>query len=113
MRFTLSSSVLNSQLQTLSRVINSKNSLPILDCILFEVADGKLTLTASDKSLVTEIQTVYAGLNSYQKSLLSAKELATLNALAAIDADALATVATVNLVLSESGTFPHNTSDGT
>ena len=55
MRFTLSSSVLNSQLQTLSRVINSKNSLPILDCILFEVADGKLTLTASDKENVMTV----------------------------------------------------------
>lgn len=52
MRFTLSSSILNNQLQTLSRVINSKNSLPILDCILFEVGDGQLTLTASDKENV-------------------------------------------------------------
>ena len=55
MRFTLSSSLLNSQLQTLSKVINSKNSLPILDCILFEVGDGQLTLTASDKENVMTI----------------------------------------------------------
>lgn len=52
MRFTLSSSVLNGQLLTLSRVINSKNSLPILDCFLFEVNNGQLTLTASDKENV-------------------------------------------------------------
>lgn len=52
MRFTLSSSTLNYQLQTLSKVINSKNSLPILDCFLFEVADGELTLTTSDKENV-------------------------------------------------------------
>ena len=48
MRFTLSSSALNNQLQTLAKVINSKNSLPILDCFLFEVRGGKLNVTASD-----------------------------------------------------------------
>lgn len=74
--------------------------------------DDLSTLTASDRSLVTEIQTVYAGLNSYQKSLLSAKELTTLNALAAVNAANLPEVATVNLVLSESGTFPHKTDNG-
>ena len=31
MRFTLSSSALNARLQSLAKVINSKNSLPILD----------------------------------------------------------------------------------
>lgn len=48
MRFTLSSSVLNSRLQTLSKVINSKNPLQILDCFLFECQDGELRVTASD-----------------------------------------------------------------
>ncbi len=48
MRFTVSSSELNSQLQTLSKVINSKNTLAILDCFLFEVANGKMKITASD-----------------------------------------------------------------
>lgn len=52
MRFTLSSSALNSRLQTLSKVINSKNSLPILDCFLFEVSNGQLTVTASDSENV-------------------------------------------------------------
>lgn len=74
--------------------------------------DDLSTLTASDRSLVTEIQTAYAGLNSYQKSLLSAKELTTLNALAAVNAADLPEVATVKLVLSESGTFPHKTDNG-
>ena len=49
MRITLSCAVLSSRLLTLSKVLNSKNSLQILDCILFEVNDGMLTLTASDK----------------------------------------------------------------
>lgn len=49
MRITLSSALLGSRLATLSKVQNSKNSLQILDCILFEVKEGKLYLTASDK----------------------------------------------------------------
>lgn len=52
MRFTLSSSALNSHLQTLAKVINSKNSLPILDCFLFEIAGGRLNITASDSENV-------------------------------------------------------------
>ena len=47
MQFTVSSSLLNSQLQTLVKVINSKSSMPILDCFLFEVSNGKLVVTAS------------------------------------------------------------------
>ena len=52
MRFTLSSSAISSRLSILSKVINSKNSLPILDCFLFEVADNQLTITASDSENV-------------------------------------------------------------
>ncbi|MBQ7424293.1 MAG: DNA polymerase III subunit beta [Prevotella sp.] len=48
MRLTLSSSALNSRLATLSKVINSKNSLAILDCFLFEVSNQQLIITASD-----------------------------------------------------------------
>ena len=49
MRITLSSTVLANRLIALQKVQNSKNSLQILDCILFEVNNGKLQLTASDK----------------------------------------------------------------
>lgn len=52
MRFTLSSSALNSRLQTLSKVINSKNSLPILDSFLFDIQDKQLNITASDSENV-------------------------------------------------------------
>ncbi|MBQ2779825.1 MAG: DNA polymerase III subunit beta [Bacteroidaceae bacterium] len=48
MNFTVSSSLLSSRLQTISRVINSKNTIPVLDCFLFELSGNKLTLTASD-----------------------------------------------------------------
>lgn len=48
MKFNVSSSKLFSQLQAVSRVINNKNSLPILDDVLFDLAGNTLTLTASD-----------------------------------------------------------------
>ncbi len=48
MNFTVSSSLLASRLQTISRVINSKNTIPVLDCVLFELEGNRLTLTASD-----------------------------------------------------------------
>ncbi len=48
MKFVVSSSDLLSHLQTIGRVINSKNTIPILDSFLFELFDGVLTLTASD-----------------------------------------------------------------
>lgn len=48
MRFTLSCTALNSRLQTLSKVINSKNSLSILESFLFQVHDGRMLITASD-----------------------------------------------------------------
>lgn len=74
--------------------------------------DDLTTLTASDKDFVVELQTAYAALNAYQKSLLTANERATLEALAKINANELPAVATVNLRLSESGTFPHKTDNG-
>lgn len=52
MRFTLSSTALNSRLQTLSKVINSKSSLSILESFLFQVQNGQLTITASDNDNV-------------------------------------------------------------
>ena len=48
MRFTVSSSALSSKLNMLVKVIGSKNSLPILDNFLFQVANGELSITASD-----------------------------------------------------------------
>lgn len=48
MRFTLSSTALSSKLIALSRVINSKNSMPILADFIFEIDGNTLRLTASD-----------------------------------------------------------------
>ena len=48
MKFTISSTGLLSHLQAISRVINSKSTLPILDNFLFKIESKKLILTASD-----------------------------------------------------------------
>ena len=54
-------------------------------------------LNANYKQLVKDIQTVYGGLNSYQKKMLSANETKRLDAVAKIDADSLTALAVVNL----------------
>lgn len=58
MRFVVSSTALLSHLQSISKVINSKNTLPILDCFLLELNDSTLTLTAADTEtrLVTSLE---------------------------------------------------------
>ena len=48
MKFTVSSSALLSLLATTGKVINSKNTLPILDYFLMELKDGELKVTTSD-----------------------------------------------------------------
>ena len=48
MKFIASSSALLSHLQAISRVINSKNTLPILECFLLKIEGKKLIATASD-----------------------------------------------------------------
>ncbi len=48
MKFVVSSVDLLSHLQNVSRVISSKNTLPILDNVLFNLDGNKLELTASD-----------------------------------------------------------------
>ena len=48
MDFVISSSQLLSHLQIVSRVVNSKNALPILDNVLLSIEDGFLRITASD-----------------------------------------------------------------
>ena len=60
MRFIVSSTVLSAHLQAISRVINSKNALPILDCFLFELQDGTLSVTVSDSetTMVTSLEVV-------------------------------------------------------
>jgi DNA polymerase-3 subunit beta len=56
MRLTVSSTSLASRLSALSKVFNSKNSMPILDCYLFDVNEKTLTITASDSENVMTTQ---------------------------------------------------------
>jgi DNA polymerase III subunit beta len=60
MKFIASSSALLSHLQAISRVINSKNTLPILECFLLNIEGLKLTATASDTetTLVTTLDLI-------------------------------------------------------
>ncbi len=48
MNFVVSSSSLLKHLQTISGVLTTSNTLPILDNFLFEISDGSLTVSASD-----------------------------------------------------------------
>ena len=48
MKFTVSSTSLLNRLQVVSRILNSKNTLAILDNFLFQLDNGQLTLTTSD-----------------------------------------------------------------
>lgn len=67
-------------------------------------------LNANYKTLVKDIQTVYGGLNSYQKKLLSANETKRLGAVAKIDADSLTALAVVKLAMgaNNDNNFPYN-----
>ena len=58
MRFTLSSTALSSKLFALAKVINSKNSLPILADFIFRTEGNTLYLTASDSenTMLTSIE---------------------------------------------------------
>lgn len=52
MKFVISSSLLSSRLQTLGRVISTKNTMPILENFLFQITeDHHLTIVASDSEI--------------------------------------------------------------
>lgn len=82
MKFVVSSAALYSHLQAIGRVVNSKSTLPILDCFLFNLEANQLSITASDNetTLDTRLEVVESDGN-YQfaipsKTLLDAiKEL--------------------------------------
>jgi DNA polymerase-3 subunit beta len=58
MNFIVSSSLMLHHLQAVSRVISSKNTLPILDNFLFQLKGNELVVTASDleTTLITRIK---------------------------------------------------------
>lgn len=75
MKFNVSSATLCSRLQTISRVQSSKNALPILDCVLFELADGVLTLTASDSETTVITSVDVADSEGSGKVAIESKQL--------------------------------------
>jgi DNA polymerase-3 subunit beta len=48
MNFVVSTSALLKHLKSIGGVLNTNNTIPILDCFLFELSKGELTLSASD-----------------------------------------------------------------
>ncbi|MBP5380464.1 MAG: DNA polymerase III subunit beta [Bacteroidaceae bacterium] len=60
MKFVVSSTALYSRLAAASKVMSAKNSMPILDCFLFDIKNGKVTITASDgeKYFITSVPLV-------------------------------------------------------
>ncbi|MGM9828784.1 MAG: DNA polymerase III subunit beta, partial [Muribaculaceae bacterium] len=49
MKFVVSSKALLSRLSAVSKVVNSKNAIAILDYFLFDLENGVLTVTGSDQ----------------------------------------------------------------
>ena len=48
MKFTVNGDLLYQHVSMVSRIMASKNSLPILDCVLFNLRGMELELVASD-----------------------------------------------------------------
>ena len=76
MKFNVSSSKLFAQLQAVSRVIAAKNSLQILEAVLFDLEGDVLTLTASDSettirtSLTVEAPSLHNSITKKDVSML-------------------------------------------
>jgi DNA polymerase-3 subunit beta len=58
MKFVVSSNSLSSHLQAVGRVIASKNTIPVLDCFLFELQGNALKITAADSEsrMITSVE---------------------------------------------------------
>lgn len=58
MQFIVSSTALLGRLQSISKAISAKPTIPILDHFLFNLQDGKITVTASDleSTMITELE---------------------------------------------------------
>lgn len=74
MNFVVSSAALSKQLQGISGVLTTSTSLPILDNFLFEIGDGRLTVSASDLE-TTMRTTMDADTNESGKIAIPAKLL--------------------------------------
>ncbi|MCQ2974751.1 MAG: DNA polymerase III subunit beta [Bacteroidales bacterium] len=75
MKFVVSSTELLSRLQSISRVISSKNTLPILDNFLFEIFDESLLVTASDLESTMRTRIALENVEGEGKIAVEAKRL--------------------------------------
>lgn len=75
MKFNVSSTNLCNRLQTLNRAQSSKSSIPILDCILFDIKDGLLFLTASDSETTIMTSMEIGDCEGEGKVAIEAKQL--------------------------------------
>ena len=75
MKFVVSSTELLSRLQSISRVISSKNTLPILDDFLFEIHDNMLTIMASDLESTMRTRLSLDNVDGQGKIAIEAKRL--------------------------------------
>lgn len=60
MKFVISSSILSARLQQAGRVVGTKNTMPLAECFLFDIADNRLHITATetDMTLSTSVDLV-------------------------------------------------------
>ena len=75
MKFVVSSAALYSHLQAIGRVINSKSTLPILDCFLFNIEGNKLSITASDNETTLDTSMEVVESEGDQQFAISSKTL--------------------------------------
>jgi len=75
MKFVVSSTELLTRLQLISRVISSKNTLPILDNFLFEIQEQTLTITASDLESTMRSRITLDNVEGEGKIAIDAKRL--------------------------------------
>ncbi len=75
MKFIVSSSAILSHLQAISRVINPKNNIPILDCFLLDLEDDVLTITAADSETRLETKLNVSELSESGSLAINAKNL--------------------------------------
>ena len=75
MKFVVSSATLLNHLQAIGRGINSKNTLPILDCFLLDLKNNMLSLTAADSETRLETLVEVGGAEGEGSLAINAKNL--------------------------------------
>ncbi|MDR0332250.1 MAG: DNA polymerase III subunit beta [Dysgonamonadaceae bacterium] len=75
MKFVVSSTLLLNHLRSISKVINSKNTLPILDCFLLDLKGNTLSLTAADNETRLETSVEVSSAEGEGRLAINAKNL--------------------------------------